>query len=299
MTLLDSPSELKVASVSEETPAAERGAGARRRDRGIVAIALVALAIVVVGWVTFELFEGPVARAWYSTRQHQRGSAFSADRSHTGSGAAIGVLQIPRLGVNVIVADGATAQELRGGPAHETGTPLPGDTGNSVVVGHAGGWGGPFGSLHSLQVKDLIVVQTHDPATGGLRNAVFRVVSVQRATASDVTPFGGSTDRRLTLVTGAGGQFSDRRLVVVAVSGTVGKAVVPGADVSADVPGGSKLWNAQMLLALVGIGGALLVGLAMRRRYSAGVAVVAALPLLALGLLGLLLNLDLFLAALR
>ena len=67
---------------------------------------------------------------------------------------------------------------------------------------------------------------------------------VRTVTAADRTPFVRATDRRLTIVTGAGGRFSDRRLVVSAVSGTH-RAVRPAnASVPVSTSAGSLVWNA-------------------------------------------------------
>ena len=264
----------------------------------IVRIAVIALILVVAGWLVYTVFEGPIAGAWYRNRQHQLSSEFQSSRPHTGAGAAIAFLQIPRLGTNLVVAEGDTPQQLRGGPGHRVGTPLPGDVGNSVIVGHRSAWGGPFASLDTLHAGDLIVAQTQDPQLGP-RNAVFKVVSVTPVSGSDVTPFQSSTDRRLTLVTGRGGQFSNDRLAVVAVSDKVGKPKATSETVVTQTSPGSRLFNSQMLLVLVGIGGAILLGLALRKRYGTGIVLVVVSPLLALGLLGLLLNLDLFAPTLR
>jgi len=298
LTLLDQQQrELELvagAGVPTRTRAVEPARAATRR---FVATAVTALLIVVVAWAGFELFEGPVAQAWYHTRQHQLGSQFAAQRAHTGPGAAIAVLQVPRLGINVVVSEGDSPQQLRGGPGHRIGTPLPGDVGNSVVVGHRAGLGGAFSGAGALRTGDLIVVQ--DYASGNLRNAVFKVVSQQRVPAGSVAPFVGSTYHRLTIVTGAGGQFDDGRLVIVAVSGTTGNVLRPAADVRATTRGGSRLWNAQVLLALFGLGGAVLVARRIRPRYRPSIVVVAVAPLAVLGCFGLLLNLDLFLSPLR
>ncbi len=298
MTLLETPPEVETAALAapehETAKPKKPRLDARRR---VVSIALIALVAVVVGWLAFALFEGPVAHAWSRTRQNQLGPEFLASRPHGAPGTGVAVLQIPRLGTDVVVAQGDSPQQLRGGPGHRIGTPLPGDLGNSVIVGHRTGWGGAFSDADQVKTGDFIVVQTHQG--DALPNGVFKVISVQRTTGSDVTPFGGATDRRLTIVTGTGGQFSDGRLVIVAVSGTVGKALPPGADVSASTGAGSRLWNPEMLLAVVAFAGAVLIALVIRRRYHLAIVVTAIVPLVLLGVLALFLNLDLFLPALR
>src|SRR5205085_1165226 len=130
---------------------------------------------------------------------------------------ALGTLQIPRLGVNLVVQEGDGGVQLRSGPGHHADTPRPGQIGNSVIVGHRHAWGSPFAPLANLRRGDLIAFQSPRDPTHAF---VFKVTKVQsNVGASDPAPFGHSNDHRLTLVTGAGGQFSDRRLVVTAVSG--------------------------------------------------------------------------------
>jgi LPXTG-site transpeptidase (sortase) family protein len=263
-----------------------------------VSIALIALLVMSAFWIAFQLFEGPVATFWYTTRQHQLASQLEAARPHTGKGAAIAVLQIPRLGTNLVIAEGDAPQQLRSGPGHRIGTPQPGDVGNSVIVAHRSGWGGPFADLGQLKTDDLVVVQTRG-GDGTPRNGVFKVVSIAPgAGGDDLVPFSSSTDRRLTLVAGTGGQFSNRRLVVTAVSGTVGK-VHASSITNATTSSGSALWNPEMLLVLLGIGGAITIGLAIRRRYSTAVVVTVVTPLVALGLLGIMLEIDNMVPAVR
>jgi hypothetical protein len=59
------------------------------------------------------------------------------------------------------------------------------------------------------------------------------------------------------------------------------------------------LWNTEMLLVLLGIGGAVALGFATRRRYSAVVVTAVVTPLVVLGLLGLVLEIDNMLPAVR
>jgi sortase A len=298
VTLLESPREVDaVADSVTEAPARAQKPMRAARPR-VVRIALVALVVVVGGWIAYIVFQGPVAGAWYRSRQRQLQSQLTASRPHTGMGAAIAIMQIPRLGTNLVVAEGDSPQQLRSGPGHRFGTPLPGDVGNSIVVGHRSGWGGPFARLGALERGDLIVVQTQNDQLGP-RNAVFKVVSVAPTVAGDVSPFERTTDRRLTLVTGRGGQFSSDRLAVVAVSGAVGKVLRASTAPTSETSAGSRLFNSQTLLALLCLGGAAGLGIGLRRRYGKGVVIVVVAPLIALGLLGLLLDVDLYAPVLR
>jgi LPXTG-site transpeptidase (sortase) family protein len=262
--------------------------------RRTIRISAIALVIGVVGFVIFQLFEGPYAQAWYSTRQHQLASQLGSAVSHQGKGRAIAYLQIPRLGTNLVVAEGDSPQQLRSGPGHRIGTPLPGDVGNSVIAGHRGGWGGSFNDLSQLKTGDYIVVQLpwligND---GSPRTGVFKVTSIQGASSSDVQSFAPSTDRRITIVTGTGGEFSSKRTIITAVSGTAGSLQAPTSATRATTGGGSALFNRDVLLAVVAFAGAILVGVLARKRYRLPLVIAVVTPFVVLGLLGLLLDLD-------
>jgi sortase A len=199
--------------------------------------------------------------------------------------------------VNLVVAEGESVQQLRSGPVHRTGTPLPGDVGNSVILGHKSAWSAPFADLDQLARGNYVVVQTRTNQ-GLTRNAVFKITSLHRVSDADPAPFAPSKDRRLTIITGAGDSTNDR-IVLTAVSGPVGKERPAPPDTDASVPSSSGARNAQVLLALCGLVGALLLGVALRRRYHPAAVLAVVLPLAVLGTLGLLLAIDTTLPALR
>ena len=296
MTALDTSVEDARRATETVVEPAPRTVAQRTATQRVVRIATIALVVGLVAWGLLELFEGPPASAWYSVRQHQLASQFAASRPHSGRGSAIALLQVPSVGMSLVVAEGDAPQQLRSGPGHRIGTPLPGAIGNSVIVGHRHAWGGPLVDLAELKPGDPIAVQTE--STGG-PIGVFKVQSVTRVGAGDLTPFSGSTDRRLTIVTGAGGRYSDRRLVVTAVSGPVGKVKAPAAAVRATTPQGSPVWNRDAMLALVAFATAGVLAFALRRRYRMSTVAVVVVPLVVLGLVALLLNVDAALPPLR
>jgi len=85
-------------------------------------------------------------------------------------GEPIGRLVIPRIGLNRIVAQGATGVTslspaadtayLRGGPVHYGVTPLPGAGEPFAVAGHRTTYGAPFYRLNELRRGDPIAVDT-------------------------------------------------------------------------------------------------------------------------------------------
>jgi len=264
----------------------------------VIAITVIAITTVFVFAAVFEIFEGPFANVWYRTRQRALVADFNATHQHAGAGHAIAILQVPRLGINVAIAEGDGPQQLRGGPGHRTGTPLPGVVGNSVVVGHAHDWGGPFARLHELGKGDLIAVQTYG-LDSSLKTAVYTVQSTAAAGAADISPFVTSDDFRLTLVSGEGGRFSDKRLIVTAVSGTAGHVRDAQPATVASTSAGSTTKNSATLFAVVGLGGALLAFVLLRKRYHLAACCAVVAPLAIIGVLGVLFDVDLLLAPLR
>ncbi len=75
-------------------------------------------------------------------------------------GDAVARLQIPKIGVDAIVVNGVTRDDLRKGPGHYPDTPLPGQEGNSAIAGHRTTYGAPFGDLDQLSTGDVILVRT-------------------------------------------------------------------------------------------------------------------------------------------
>jgi sortase A len=78
----------------------------------------------------------------------------------TVEGEPVGILNIPKIGANDIVVEGVQREDLRKGPGHYPGTPLPGQVGNSAIAGHRTTYGAPFGDLDQITTGDKIIVQT-------------------------------------------------------------------------------------------------------------------------------------------
>jgi sortase A len=75
-------------------------------------------------------------------------------------GDAVAQLRIPDIGVDSIVVNGVSRDDLRKGPGHYPDTPLPGQEGNSAIAGHRTTYGAPFGDLDLLAPGDAIIVRT-------------------------------------------------------------------------------------------------------------------------------------------
>jgi sortase A len=75
-------------------------------------------------------------------------------------GEPIGDIRIPVIGINQVVVEGTNTPDLRKGPGHYTGTPLPGQSGNVAIAGHRTTYGHPFYNLDSVKLGDPIVLTT-------------------------------------------------------------------------------------------------------------------------------------------
>ena len=126
------------------------------------------------------------------------------------TGAPIAIVQIPRIGVTEAVVQGSGSGQLRAGPGHVLGTPLPGQPGNAVVAGRRTLYGGPFRHLGSLRPGDVIHTTT------GEGNTTYRVTNVADLGASDGSFVQDHGDNRLTLFTTDSTWTANGRLVVTA-----------------------------------------------------------------------------------
>jgi sortase A len=75
-------------------------------------------------------------------------------------GQPIGYIRIPVIGVNQVIVQGTNEADLRLGPGHYGGTPLPGERGNASIAGHRTTYGHPFYNLDAVKVGDPIVLTT-------------------------------------------------------------------------------------------------------------------------------------------
>lgn len=132
-------------------------------------IALIVFAIVVIEFFVSPLFQQRAQRQLFSQFQAQTALAASAFGQSGVSplpdtapayGSAVALLQIPKLGINQIVVEGISSNFTQNGPGHVPGTVLPGQAGESVIVGRRTTFGAPFYNIGSLKVGDEISITT-------------------------------------------------------------------------------------------------------------------------------------------
>ena len=137
-------------------------------------------------------------------------------------------------GLDAIVLEGASRDDLHHGPGHVRGTAYPGARGNVVVVGPRVVWGGPFRHLADLGPGDRI--ELHAP----WGQARYRVVESTDRSASqvDLRPGGRA---RLTLVTSDGGVGSGRRVVTARLESHVLRRAPSRVKDLPELPGGEAV----------------------------------------------------------
>lgn len=124
---------------------------------------------------------------------------------HDGS---LGYLSIPKYDVQAKVYETESLESLAKGVGHFKFTSTW--NGNVAFAGHNRGINEYFGKIHKLSEGDTITYQTKY----GTR--IYRVVTVQKITATDYSYLGRTTDNRVTLITCVANQ-PDYRWCVQAV----------------------------------------------------------------------------------
>jgi sortase A len=176
-------------------------------------------------------------------------------------GAPVALLQSAAAGFHdLVVVEGTTGGDLRSGPGHFPGTPLPGQPGTSQIFGRGVSYGAPFAAVTRLKPGEIIVVTTGQ----GVWHYVVRDVRY----AGDALPPPVATGAgRLTLVTSVGtgwhSTWAANRVVYVdadlrekAQPGPPpkGQAVAPDAAMAIDTSGLYPLVLWLQLLVVAGVG---------------------------------------------
>jgi sortase A len=108
------------------------------------------------------------------------------------TGGLIGRLEIPRLGLSVMVIEGEDKTTLRRAAGHVPGTALPGQAGNVGITGHRDTF---FRPLRNIRHNDIITLTT-------LRGEFhYRVVSTTVVSPDNIAVLDSTGGEILTLVT--------------------------------------------------------------------------------------------------
>jgi sortase A len=157
----------------------------------LAAYALMIAGLSALGYAAYVVVDAKTYQAVEQKRfEHARQNAAPAPALV--DGGSIGEIQIPRLGLMAMVAQGDSAAVLRRAVGHLADTALPGEPGNVVLAGHRDTF---FRPLKQMRAGDAIVLTTRD----GDFEYVVESTAVVRSMDTDVIQ--PTARRTLTLIT--------------------------------------------------------------------------------------------------
>ena len=135
----------------------------RRWARAGLSLLSVALLLGAVGVLGYPLYTNVYQARVQDRLESQLASpelqqAYAA--GEVAEGDSLTRLQIPAIGVDVVVVEGTSASALRAGAGHYPATALPCEPGNVGIAGHRTTYGKPFNNLDRLKPGDTIVLTT-------------------------------------------------------------------------------------------------------------------------------------------
>jgi sortase A len=137
-------------------------------------------------------------------------------------GGGFGIIEIPKIGVQQVMVEGVAKADLKKGPGHYPGTPLPGQAGNAALAGHRTTYGAPFNRIDELAPGDPIEIYT---AQGHFRYEVMAPppgVGIEHGPGwfsvkpTQVTVLAPTGDNRLTLTACHPKHSASQRIIVQA-----------------------------------------------------------------------------------
>lgn len=131
-------------------------------------------------------------------------------------GEPAAIIAIDKIGVQHMVVEGVSRADLKKGPGHYPGTPLPGQAGNAAIAGHRTTYGAPFHRIDELVPGDVINVATPQ---GGFTYRVLPApdnpeLGWYAVKPNQVEVIGDFGDNRLTL-TACHPKYSARQRIIV------------------------------------------------------------------------------------
>ena len=177
----------------------DKGIFAKRGQRFIrwTRLVLLMVGVLALSYVGLTLLD---ARIYQENAELTLEEQIQAQETHetappkltTKEGDILGRIEIPRIGLSVVVLEGTTSQTLQHGVGHIKGTALPGEPGNVGIAGHRDTY---FRGLKDIRANDEIQIET----IAGITR--YEVDWIQITVPSDVAIVSSATDSALTLVT--------------------------------------------------------------------------------------------------
>ena len=164
-----------------------------KRPIRVARYGLIAAGIPALGYCAMVYFDGWLFQVRENRRFEQKLVEHPAvPGASPEPGAVLGRLEIPRLGVSVMVVEGVDDGDLKSAAGHVPGTAFPGHVGNIGIAAHRDTF---FRPLRRIQRSDLLILST---AQG---HYLYRVASAIVVSPEVVQVLYPTANDSLTLVT--------------------------------------------------------------------------------------------------
>ncbi|MGZ4689580.1 MAG: class E sortase [Acidimicrobiia bacterium] len=163
MTAVEQRRPVELALVEDEP---EVDAAPRSRRPNPFALAVVSLIVLVVLLAVFEYWVTTVqeARSQTSLLGQMKRTLSTAAKGGASprplAGQPLGLMEIPAIGVEKVVVEGASPSRLKTGPGRVPSSAFPGRPGDTLILGKRSAYGKPFAHLDALEDGDEIVLTT-------------------------------------------------------------------------------------------------------------------------------------------
>lgn len=142
---------------------------------------------------------------------HNSGNKAKKDTNSDDDIEGIGILEIPKINLKVVIGEGADLETLKYAVGHFKGTALPGEMGNFCVAGHRSYvFGEYFNRLNELKIGDEVIIKT---VKGEFK---YKVYSTEVVLPSQVEVLNQTKDATMTLITCTPIHVGTHRLIVKA-----------------------------------------------------------------------------------
>jgi len=157
---------------------------------GILSLGVWTIAALDAAW--FSLVQGRTLDRLLSDPAGSPSVAGSGARATASQLALLGRIQIPRVGLSAIIAEGRDPKTLRRAVGHLPGTSFPGEPGNVVLAGHRDSH---FRGLRHVRRGDRVRIMTPDGEFD------YRIASTDVVAPDNTEVLRATEERTLTLVT--------------------------------------------------------------------------------------------------
>lgn len=124
---------------------------------------------------------------------------------------AIGIMKIPKIDLKVAISEGVDVNTLKYAVGHFTGTPYPGEKGNSAIAGHRSyTYNEYFNRLDEVIEGDQIIIKTKKG------EFTYKVYEKFVVLPEEVSVLNNTKDAELTLITCTPIRVATHRLIIKA-----------------------------------------------------------------------------------